>query len=176
MRPPVRSPAILLSALFVGACTAAVPPAPATPIVPGTSGAPREVNLITRDYAFIPGSLDLVPGETVLLHVVNAGLVVHEAVIGDATVQEAWEAAEGATAGAPPGPTPVVSVPSDVSGIRVVVESGQRVDVTFAVPADPGAAGTAWLVGCHIPGHLAKGMQVAVTWVELPTGPPASQT
>jgi uncharacterized cupredoxin-like copper-binding protein len=144
----------------------------ATPsIVPGSSSAPREVNLITRDYAFVPDVLDLVPGETVLLHVINGGLVVHEAVIGDAAVQGAWEAAEAAVAGAPPGPTPVVSVPANVAGVRLVVASGERVDLTWTVPADvaaaPGGDGvaSAWVVGCHIPGHWAKGMQIPVRWV-----------
>lgn len=136
----------------------------ATPsIVAGSSAAPREVNLITRGYAFAPDTLDLVPGETILLHVINAGLVVHEAVIGDAAVQEAWEAAEAAVAGAPPGPTPVVTVPADVAGVRVVVESGQRVDLAWTVPPD--AAASTWLVGCHIPGHWARGMQIPVRWV-----------
>ena len=136
----------------------------ATPsIVAGSSGAPREVNLITRDYAFAPDVLDLVPGETILLHVINGGLVVHEAVIGDAAVQEAWEAAEAAVAGAPPGPTPVVTVPADVAGVRLVVESGQRVDLAWTVPAD--GAASAWVVGCHIPGHWARGMQIPVRWV-----------
>jgi uncharacterized cupredoxin-like copper-binding protein len=177
MRSRVPSSAIIVfgwllaAGALAGACSGGASQAPATPIVPGTSGSPREVNLITRDYAFIPGSLDLVPGEAVILHVVNAGLVVHEAVIGDAAVQDAWEAAEAATAGAPPGPTPAVSVPPEVSGIRVVVQSGQRVDVTFAVPGDAATTGLTWLVGCHIPGHLAKGMQVPVTWVVLATGP-----
>ena len=171
MRSRAPSSAILVFGWLLVACTGSASEAPATPIVPGTSGAPREVNLITRDYAFIPNSLDLVPGETVLLHVVNAGLVVHEAVIGDAAVQDAWEVAEAATAGAPPGPTPFVSVPPDVTGIRVVVQSGQRVDVTFTVPADPAAAGTSWLVGCHIPGHLAKGMRAPVIWLAPATAP-----
>ena len=51
------------------------------------------------------------------------------------SVQDAWEVAEAATAGAPPGPTPVVSVPPDVAGLRIVVESGERVDVIWTVPA-----------------------------------------
>ena len=85
------------------------------PIVPGASGSPREVNLIAKDYSFLPDALDLAPGETVLLHVINGGLEVHEAVIGDARVQDAWEVAEAATVGAPPGPTPVVSVPPEVA-------------------------------------------------------------
>ena len=104
--------------------------------------------------------LDLVPGETVLLHVINGGLEVHEAVIGDGAVQDAWEAAEAATADAPPGPTPVVSVPPDVAGVRIVVASGQRVDVVWTVPADAPASPTPWVVGCHIPGHWARGMQI----------------
>lgn len=159
----------------IGVTSAACDPGPegavsTPPIVAGSSDAPREVNLITRDYRFVPDVLDLVPGETVLLHVVNGGLVAHEAVIGDAAVQDAWEAAEAAVAGAPPGPTPVVNVPSDVAGVRVVVASGQRVDLNWTVPADAGAADgdgatPAWVVGCHIPGHWAKGMQIPVRWV-----------
>ena len=110
------------------------------PVVPGSSRAPREVNLITKDYSFLPDALDLVPGETVLLHVINGGLEVHEAVIGDVAVQDAWEVAEAATDGAPPGPTPVVSVPPDVAGLRIVVHSGERVDVVWTVPPRDGRA------------------------------------
>ena len=79
--------------------------------------------------------MDLVPGETVLFHLVNAGLEVHEVVIGDARVQAAWEAAEAATVGAPPGPTPLVSVPPGLAGLRVVIRSGERVDVRWTVPS-----------------------------------------
>jgi len=163
----------LLLAVLVGGCAAT--PAVATPaIAPGSIDAPREVNLITRDYSFVPNVLDLVPGETITLHVINGGLVVHEAILGDLAVQDAWEAAEAAVAGAPPGPTPIVTVPGEVAGLRVVVQSGERVDVTWTVPADAaaaagsgdGAAGQdTWLVGCHIPGHLAKGMVIPIRWV-----------
>jgi hypothetical protein len=53
-----------------------------------------------------------------------------------------------------------VSVPPDVAGLRVVVPSGGRVVVVWTVP---GAIATVpWLVGCHIPGHFAKGMVVPV--------------
>lgn len=141
------------------ACQPGPAGAPATPpIVPGSSAAPREVNLITRDYSFVPDALELVPGETVLLHVVNGGLLTHEAIVGDASVQDAWEAAEAAVAGAPPGPTPVVTVPGNLAGVRVVVESGQRVDLTWTVPGDLAS----WVVGCHIAGHWARGMLIPV--------------
>ena len=174
--PPLRQPlrpaangaslfvlAILASTALTGCAAGATPATP--PIVPGSPGAPREVNLIARDYSFVPATLDLVPGETILLHVINGGLVVHEAILGGATVQDAWEVAELATVGAPPGPTPVVQVPPDVAGVRIVVGSGERVDLTWAVPADAASAPTPWVVGCHIPGHWAKGMQIPIQWV-----------
>jgi uncharacterized cupredoxin-like copper-binding protein len=129
--------------------------------VAGASDAPREVNLIAKDYTFLPDQLELVPGETVLLHVINGGLEVHEAILGDQAVQDAWEVAEAAVAGAPPGPTPVVEVPPDVAGLRIVVRSGERVDVVWTVPR----TNTTFIVGCHIPGHWEKGMQIPVRWV-----------
>jgi uncharacterized cupredoxin-like copper-binding protein len=159
---------VIAVAAVSGACEAG--PAPATPaIVPGLAENPREVNLIAKDYSFLPDTIDLVPGETVLLHVINGGLEVHEAIIGDATVQDAWEAAEAAVAGAPPGPTPVVTVPAEVTGLRIVVRSGERVDVRWAVPAVPaGASAAPFIVGCHIPGHWERGMQIPVRWVNAP--------
>jgi uncharacterized cupredoxin-like copper-binding protein len=170
-----RLPALLIAAtlaVLLVACEAG-PPAPTPPIVAGASDRPREVNLIAKDYSFLPDALDLVPGETVLLHVVNGGLAVHEAIIGDARVQAAWEVAEAATEGAPPGPTPLVSVPPDVAGIRIVVASGERVDLVWTVPVDVGAD-DAWIVGCHIPGHWERGMQIPVRWVggDAATAPP----
>lgn len=151
--------------LVVLACQAAGPPVTPRPVA-GTEAQPREVNIVAKDFVFLPDVLDLVPGETVLLHVVNGGLDVHEAIIGDARVQDAWEVAEAATIGAPPGPTPSVSVPPDVHGLRIVVESGQRVDVRWTVPVDAPAAATPWVVGCHIPGHWDKGMVIPIRWVE----------
>jgi uncharacterized cupredoxin-like copper-binding protein len=153
---------LLLACLALAACESGAPLS-TPPISPGTAVSPREVNLIARDFAFVPATLDLVPGERVVLHVVNGGLVTHEAILGDARVQDAWEVAEAAVAGAPPGPTPVVSVPPDVAGVRIVVRSGERVDLDWTVPADAGA--TAWTVGCHIAGHWEQGMQVPVRWV-----------
>jgi uncharacterized cupredoxin-like copper-binding protein len=129
------------------------------------------VNLIASDYAFVPSPLVAIPGETLLIHVVNAGLEPHEAVIGDAEVQLVWETAEAAVADHPPGPTPLVSVPPDLAGVRVFVASGQRVDVRWRVPdrtrLGPDASGAStWFIGCHIPGHFAKGMVIQIEFVE----------
>jgi uncharacterized cupredoxin-like copper-binding protein len=157
----LRAPFLLVVlAASVMACTSAVPVV-TPPISPGTAAVPREVNIIAREYRFDPSTVDLAPGETVLFHIINGGLEIHEVVIGAAAVQGAWEVAEAATVGAPPGPTPLVSVPAGMLGLRVVVRSGERADVTWTVPTstDP------LIVGCHIPGHWAKGMQVPVRFV-----------
>ncbi len=154
---PVRSLLVILALVGVAACSGG-PAAPTPPIRPGSSTAPREVNIVLKDWVFLPDPVDVAPGETVLLHVVNGGLEIHELVIGDETVQDAWEAAESAAANPPPGPTPLVTVPAGEEGLRIVVPSGQRVDVTWTVPASP-AAIEALILGCHIPGHWEKGMR-----------------
>jgi uncharacterized cupredoxin-like copper-binding protein len=158
-----RALLVTLVTAIVAGCRLVEGPVSPPPIgEPGTPERPREVNLIARDYSFDPPALELVAGETVLVHVVNAGLDVHEAVIGGPEVQAAWEAAQAGTGDGPPGPTPTVSVAPEMSGTRVVVGSGQRVDVTYTAPADsPGDL----LVGCHIPGHFARGMSIPVRFV-----------
>jgi uncharacterized cupredoxin-like copper-binding protein len=165
-RLPRATLAALVSIALLGAACDVASPAVTPPITPGTGGAPRDVNIIARDYAFVPPVVDLVPGETVVLRVINGGLVVHEAILGDMEDQLAWEAAENATVGSPPGPTPLVAEPPGFDGARIVVESGQLVDVAWTVPSDAPAAGSAWCVGCHIPGHWQKGMVVPVRFVD----------
>jgi len=156
--------AVGVLALLAAGCDAGTP-AVTPPITPGTGSAPREVNIVTRDYAYVPSVVDLVPGETVVLHVINGGLVVHEAIFGDMKTQLAWEAAEAPFADSPPGPTPVVPVPPGFDALRIVVGSGERMDVTWTVPSYAAVAAGGWFVGCHIPGHWAKGMVVPVRFV-----------
>lgn len=162
--------ALILAALaLLAGCETG--PVPATPRpTAGTADAPRDVNVIARDWSFQPDPVDLVPGEVVVLHVVNGGLDVHELVLGDEAVQDAWEGAEAATVGHPPGPTPVVSVPPELAGLRVVVESGERLDVVYRVPSEP-AAVASLILGCHIPGHWDRGMRATVRVVSA--GPEA---
>ena len=164
-------PVVAAVAALAVACDVGTPP-PTPPISPGTAAAPREVNIIARDYSFQPAVVDVIPGETVILHVVNGGLEVHEAVIGDGRVQDAWEGAEAAAAaaaGQKPGPTPTVSLDPSIAGLRVVVGSGQRVDAIWTVPMEAPTGGL--VVGCHIPGHWAKGMVVPIRFVEPGTLP-----
>ncbi len=167
---------LLLLTTLLAACGEQAPEA-TPPITPGTPSSPREVNIIERDYGYTPPVIDLVPGETVLLHIINGGLETHEAVFGSLDSQLAYEAAEEATVGSPPGPTPAIASPVGFDGIRVVAGSGQRVDVTWTVPASAPSASAGWFVGCHIPGHWAKGMVVPIRFVDtngrpLGTAPP----
>jgi uncharacterized cupredoxin-like copper-binding protein len=149
----------VLVAAAIPACTSA--PTSTPPITPGTASRPRDVNIVARDDVFSPPVVDLVPGETVVFHVINGGLEPHEAVIGDRPVQDAWERAEADVPPARPGVSPAVSVDPGVAGLRIVVGSGARQDVAWTVPLDPAAVGQL-IVGCHVPGHYAKGMHVPV--------------
>jgi uncharacterized cupredoxin-like copper-binding protein len=156
----------LAGVVLVGAVLVACGDPGTTPaITPGTADHPRDVVILAKDYTYVPAIVDLVPGESVVLQIVNGGLITHEVVIGGMGVQGAWEAAEAATAGAPPGPTPQVSVAPDVAGLRVVVGSGAHVDVPWTVPVGAADEPGGWVVGCHIPGHWEAGMQVPVRFV-----------
>lgn len=166
---------ILLVAASMAACDTG--PADTPQITPGTTEDPRAVVILAKDYTFVPPVVDLVPGETVTLQVVNGGLVVHEAVLGPLPVQDAWEAAEAPTASAPPGPTPEISVAPALAGLRIVVTSGERKDVTWTVPDAAAGDVGGWFVGCHIPGHWARGMVVPVRFVGpdgVPLGTPGT--
>ena len=172
-RPIRPSPRRFLTVLLLGlaavlgaGCESADPVVTPKP-EPGTADRPRAVNVVMRDYLYVPDPVDLVPGETIRLQVVNGGLDWHEIVVGDQAVQDAWEIAEAATVDAPPGPTPAVSVPPGTGGLRLVVASGGRADVVWTVPEDP-AEVARLIVGCHIPGHYARGMRAAVRVVTTP--------
>jgi uncharacterized cupredoxin-like copper-binding protein len=175
-RPGASRRLARLAVLALSAAACGGGAAPATPpITPGASAMPRAVNVVMRDYSYVPSVLDLVPGETVTLRVLNGGLDVHEAIVGDLDAQLAWEAAESETVGHPPGPTPLVAEPAGFDGVRAVVSSGGRLDVTWTVPEDAAGAAGGWFVGCHIPGHWARGMVVPVRFVGpggVPLGTP----
>ena len=165
----------ILAAAGLGCGSGAAPATP--PITPGASTMPRDVNIVMREYGYVPQVVDFVPGETVVFHVLNGGLETHEAVVGDLEAQLAWEEAELATIDHPPGPTPFVPPPAGFDGTRIVAGSGQRLDVTWTVPPDAPDAAAGWFVGCHIPGHWAKGMVVPVRFVGTdgtPLGTPPS--
>jgi hypothetical protein len=157
---------IALAVLVLGSTSACESGPAVTPaITPGTADDPREVVIVARDYIFVPPIVDLVPGETVVIQLIDGGLIGHEAVFGPSAVQDAWEAAEAPLSSAPPGASPQVSIDPGLGGLRIVVASGERKDVTWTVPAHAAGDAGGWFVGCHIPGHWAEGMVVPVRFV-----------
>lgn len=128
--------------------------APTSPPTAGSAAAPRDINVIMRDYLFEPDPIVLHPGETVRFNIINAGLLAHEFVLGDATVQAAWASAEAAAT--PPGFTatpPPVSLAPDLAGFRVYLDSGQSTSATYQVPVHQVLE-----LACQIPGHVEQGM------------------
>jgi uncharacterized cupredoxin-like copper-binding protein len=106
-----------------------------------------------RDYHFDPTPLHLYGGETIALTVVNAGMVEHELVLGDAAVQSAWAQADaGATPPAPFATAPPASAPAGTGGVRVILPSGGQATMTYAVPEEP------LMLVCNLPGHRERGM------------------
>lgn len=169
-RPVSRWPVIVLvaglslalSLVILGADLAARP-VESPPIgTPGAVASPRLVTIIMRDYKFDPTPLYLYPQETIQLNVINAGMVEHELVLGDAAVQSAWASANaGVTPPAPFTTAPPASAPADTGGLRVLLASGGSTSVTYVVPQ----GGELFLL-CHLPGHQEKGMVGQVVRVE----------
>ena len=125
----------------------------------GSAEAPRTINVIMRDYLFEPDPIVLHRGETVRFNVINAGLLAHEFVLGDAAVQAAWARAEAAAT--PPGFTatpPPVSLPPDVGGLRIFLDSGASASAVYHVPSDRTLE-----LACQIPGHVEQGMVGTIT-------------
>ena len=146
--------ALAVGLVVLGAELASRPASPPQIAQPGTVDAPRDVNVIMRDYVFNPTPVYLVAGETVRFNIINGGLVEHEFVLGDHQVQAAWRDADAAATAPAPFATPApASVPPSVGGVRVVLPSGASTSVIYSVPADDGLE-----LFCHLPGHAEQGM------------------
>jgi uncharacterized cupredoxin-like copper-binding protein len=145
---------LAIGLVLLGAELAARPVASPPLGQPGTADSPRDVTVILRDYRFDPTPLYLYRAETIKLTVINAGMLEHELVLGDAAAQSAWAQADAvATPGAPFATAPVASVPAGTGGLRVVLPSGGSTSVLYQVP-DAGEV----LLLCNLPGHQERGM------------------
>ncbi|MGH2468079.1 MAG: hypothetical protein ACRDGL_10190 [Candidatus Limnocylindrales bacterium] len=177
LRPGARSAlwvavALALATVLAASCGGDLSATPPGPIVPGTSAHPRAVNVILRDYVFVPTPILLVPGETVRFQLINGGLVEHEFVLGPQLLQDAYERADAAAAPSLPDATarPVSLAPAlAATGLRIVLASGHQASVLYRVPSRQAPT---LLLECHIPGHLAKGMVGRIAYVApRATGP-----
>ncbi|MEA2677980.1 MAG: hypothetical protein QOJ81_2121 [Chloroflexota bacterium] len=145
---------LAISLVILGADLAARPVASPPLGTPGVAASPREVTVILRDYRFDPTPLYMYRNESVRLNVVNAGMVEHELVLGDAAVQSAWASADAAAT--PPAPfttAPPASAPANTGGLRVLIPSGGSTSVMYVVPE-----GGDVLLLCNLPGHRERGM------------------
>ncbi len=146
--------AVALTLVLIGAQRSAESPAPPAVPSPGTSTAPRPINVIMRDYLYDPRPIVLVRGETVRISIFDAGLLPHEFTLGDAAYEAAWDAADAAAT--PPAPfttAPPASAPAATGGLHVLLPPGGQATVEYTVPL----AGDVQLL-CHLPDHIRLGM------------------
>ncbi len=143
----------VLGAVIVGAAlvattgagyAVAADPADAEPVLgPGLVTVRVEI-----DYSvFELDDLRVAPGTTVRFVVVNRDPIKHEFVVGDSSVHTRHE--QGSEARHPPVPGEV-SIDAEATG------------VTFYEFTRPGA----YRYACHLPGHVAYGMEGVITVIE----------
>jgi uncharacterized cupredoxin-like copper-binding protein len=104
----------------------------------------RTVHIRIHYSRFDATSLSFAPGETVRFVVENTDPIDHEFILGDRTVQILHERGTQAVHAPRPG---VMTVPANTT---------RTTTFTFG---DSGPL----VIGCHLPGHYAFGMRIAVT-------------
>ncbi len=110
--------------------------------------AARTVDVAVDANGFKPPSVDVTRGETVTFNVTNSDASVHEFVLGDATVQDAYERSMAAM-----GNAPMEGMPDTPNIIEV--NAGQSKAITWTFPD----AATTVVYGSHQPGDYAKGLK-----------------
>ena len=129
----------------------------------GTEENPRTVEVDMVDNAFEPAEIEVTAGETVRFVFSNDGAVVHDAVIGDETMQDDHEAemrAAEETDGDMDDMDEMGHGSASGEGddeAAITVEPGQQGEITHTF-----GSGDDLLVGCHEPGHYAAGMKIDV--------------
>lgn len=146
---PIRPAAVLTAALLLSSGCASHHDQATTATSDDT--ATRTIDIEMQDNRFVPATIDVEAGETVTLRFTNRGTVDHEAVIGDADLQEMHATVMAADPDAAHDsghdhlPTATVA-PGEVGELTTTFD----------------AAGTT-LIGCHEPGHYEAGMTATVT-------------
>lgn len=107
----------------------------------------RTVEVEMDEFSFEPSSIEVSAGETVRFMFTNVGAIEHEAMLGDAHMQEEFQGAHDDHAGGHHGAVDAVTVSAGATGEMVV---------TFD------EAGAQYF-GCHLPGHYEAGMEAALT-------------
>jgi uncharacterized cupredoxin-like copper-binding protein len=105
----------------------------------------RTVHVVIHHSRFLPGSIDVAPGETIRFVVENDDPIDHEFLVGDEIIQRIHDV--GTEAHHPPKPGEM-SIPALATRVTM-----------YAFPLEEGSM----IFGCHLPGHYAYGMKGPIT-------------
>lgn len=106
----------------------------------------RTVEVAMSEFAFEPATIDVTAGEPTLFVFHNEGAVEHEAMLGDAHMQEEFGDGHGSHEGGHHGDLQAVTVPAgEARELLVTFEESETV-----------------YFGCHLPGHYDAGMEATV--------------
>lgn len=106
------------------------------------------IEIEMTEFAFAPDTIDLEAGVPVTLRFTNTGKLLHEAMIGDAHMQEEWASAQDAH-------DPTDGHHGDL--MAVTVEPGETRDLEVVI-GEPGT----WYMACHIVGHYEQGQKATI--------------
>jgi uncharacterized cupredoxin-like copper-binding protein len=140
--------------ILVGTCGLAILTAACTAsgLRYGTDANPRAINLTVDGYRFIPDAIEVTLGETVRFVVTNPTDMAHEVYIGTPAEQAADDAARAST---PPMQQPKITTHY---GYGVYLAAYSTVEFRYHFSNRDEV-----MIGCHLPGHWAKGMKAAIT-------------
>jgi len=110
--------------------------------------AARTVDIQIDGNAYKPPTIDVAKGETVTFNVKNNDATVHEFVLGDSKVQDAYDKTMAAMS-----KSPMEGMP-DTQNI-IEVKAGQSKAITWAFPDGE----TTVIYGSHQPGDYSKGLK-----------------
>ena len=147
----LRTTVCVVVSIAIGATLVGCSPKASNRAIP--SSADRVVELTMEAMYFIPDGLTVNVGETVAFVVTNPTDIAHEVYIGDLSEQDAHEAMHME---APSSQQDAVS--HYATGLFLDAHGTGVLTYHFAV------AGEVYL-GCHLPGHWARGMHALVTVV-----------
>jgi len=116
-----------------------------------TAGNERFVDVVMRDIAYSPQSVDVKRGETLIFVFHNTGKVVHDAFLGDEAAQAQHEREMSASA------MGSMTAMHDDDDSATTVQPGQTASLkhTFTKVGST-------IIGCHEPGHYEAGMRLRI--------------
>lgn len=147
MRRLLLTAGVVALAAGLAGCGADSPIAVTEGVVLGPETATIEVDV--RHSRFLPGRLEVAEGTLVQLVVHNTDPIDHELIVGPKEIHDRHEAGDEAEHGAVPG--------------EVSVPAGATRSTTYRF-TDPGTV----VYACHLPRHLAYGMEGTVEVVPAP--------